>query len=162
MLKGIVPGIEDNDKVLLWGGGIWDWLDPLTVIRAVERLALNRNDVRLFFLGLRHPNPGVPQMEMERRALALTEELNLRDRVVFFNENWVPYEERGSYLLEADIGVSAHFDDLETRFAYRTRLLDYIWARLPIVTSQWRCNRRTRPVARARSSRKVRGRRRLG
>ena len=74
-------------------------------------------------------------MEMERRALALTEELNLRDRVVFFNESWVPYEERGSYLLEADIGVSAHFDDLETRFAYRTRLLDYIWARLPIVTS---------------------------
>jgi glycosyltransferase involved in cell wall biosynthesis len=135
VLKGVVPGIGPDDRVLLWGGGIWDWLDPLTVIRAVERLTQGRDDVRLFFLGLRHPNPGVLQMEMERRALALADELGLRDRVVFFNEGWVPYGERGAYLLEADIGVSAHFDDLETRFAYRTRLLDCIWARLPIVTT---------------------------
>ena len=31
--------------------------------------------------------------------------------------------------------VSAHFDDIETRFAFRTRLLDYFWAGLPIVTT---------------------------
>ncbi len=47
----------------------------------------------------------------------------------------MPYEERGAYLLEADVGVSAHFDDLESRFAFRTRLLDCFWAGLPIVTT---------------------------
>src|SRR5262249_18579067 len=35
VLKGVVPGIQPSDRVALWGGGIWDWLDPLTVIRAV-------------------------------------------------------------------------------------------------------------------------------
>jgi glycosyltransferase involved in cell wall biosynthesis len=135
-IKGVVPGIEPDDKVLLWGGGIWNWFDPLTVIDAVGRIAKERDDVRLYFLGLRHPNPAVPRMEMESRAVAAASELGLRDRVVFFNEGWTPYEERGAYYLDSDLGVSAHFDDLETRFAYRTRLLDCFWAGLPVVATQ--------------------------
>jgi glycosyltransferase involved in cell wall biosynthesis len=75
-------------------------------------------------------------MEMQRRALALADELGARDRSVFFNEGWAPYHERGAYFLEADAGVSAHFDDVETRFAFRTRLLDCIWAGLPIVCTR--------------------------
>ena len=135
VLKGVVPGIAENDRVLLWPGGIWNWFDPLTVIDAVAELARRRNDVRLFFLGLRHPNPTAPEMHAARQAIARAETLGLRDRVVFFNEGWVPYEERGAYLLEADLGVSAHFDDLESRFAFRTRLLDCFWAGLPVVTT---------------------------
>ncbi len=45
------------------------------------------------------------------------------------------YEQRGAWLSEADVGVSAHFDNLETHFAFRTRLLDYLWAGLPIATT---------------------------
>jgi glycosyltransferase involved in cell wall biosynthesis len=135
VLRGVIPGIGESDHVLLWGGGIWNWFDPLTVIHAVAQIARDRDDLRLVFLGLRHPNPGVPQMEMERRAVSLAEELGVRDRVVFFNQGWVPYAERGAYYLEADVGVSAHFDDLETRFAFRTRLLDCFWAGLPVVTT---------------------------
>jgi hypothetical protein len=33
------------------------------------------------------------------------------------------------------LGVSAHLDDLESRFAFRTRLLDCFWARVPIVAT---------------------------
>ena len=121
--------------MLLWPGGIWNWFDPLTVIDAVADLARRRDDVRLFFLGQRHPNPHVPEMRMATLATARAEELGLRDRVVFFHEGWIPYEQRGAYLLEADVGVSAHFDDLESRFAFRTRLLDCFWAGLPVVTT---------------------------
>jgi hypothetical protein len=88
---------------------------------------------------VRHPSPGVPGMPhtaMAERAVALADELALRDRVVFFNFGWVPYAERGHFLLEADIAVSAHFDDIETRFAFRTRLLDCLWAGLPVVTTR--------------------------
>ena len=31
--------------------------------------------------------------------------------------------------------MAAHFETLETRLAFRTRIVDYIWAGLPIVTS---------------------------
>ena len=53
-----------------------------------------------------------------------------------FNEDWVPYAERGAWLAESDLGVSAHHDHLEARFSYRTRILDYLWAGLPVVTSR--------------------------
>src|SRR3954449_1052406 len=35
VLKGVWPGIGPDDRVLLWAGGIWRWLDALTPIRAV-------------------------------------------------------------------------------------------------------------------------------
>lgn len=135
VLKGVFPGIHQDDTLILWGGGIWDWLDPLTVIRAMDLVRQQRSDVKLFFLGYHHPNPeGVPEMTMYTRTVQLVNELELEE-VVFFNHQWVPYHERASYFLEADIGVSAHLDHLETRFAFRTRLLDYIWAGLPMVVT---------------------------
>ncbi len=60
VLKGVVPGIGRDDKVILWGGGVYNWFDPLTLIRAVDKLRARMPNVRLFFLGLGHPNPNVP------------------------------------------------------------------------------------------------------
>ena len=60
VLKGVVEGIGPDDKVVLWGGGIYNWFDPLTLVRAVDRLRERRDDVRLFFLGMQHPHPDVP------------------------------------------------------------------------------------------------------
>jgi glycosyltransferase involved in cell wall biosynthesis len=135
-LRGVVPGIDAGDRVLLWPGGIWNWFDPLTVIRAVEELSRRRDDIRLYFLGVKHPNPGVPEMSMATDAVALADDLGLLDGSVFFNPGWIPYAERGRYLLDADVAVSAHFDDIETRFSFRTRLLDCLWAGLPVVTTR--------------------------
>jgi glycosyltransferase involved in cell wall biosynthesis len=136
VLKGVWPGVGPEDKVVLWGGGIWQWLDPLTAIRAVALVQEQRPDVRLVFPGTRHPNrAGIPDMPMCRDAVRLAEELGLLDRCVFFGD-WVPYEEWPSYLVESDIGLSLHFDNLETRLAFRSRLLDYIWAGLPMVVTR--------------------------
>jgi GT2 family glycosyltransferase/glycosyltransferase involved in cell wall biosynthesis len=136
VLKGVVPGIAATDTVILWGGGIWDWLDPLTVIRAMALVRAQRPDLKLFFLGSTHPNTtDVPEMQMYGKAVALAEELDVLGHTVFFNDHWVPYAERANYLLEADIGVSAHLEHIETRFAFRTRMLDYIWAGLPMVVT---------------------------
>ena len=92
--------------------------------------------MKLFFLGLAHPNPAVPQMEMQRRALALADELGARDRVGVLQPGLGAVRARGAYFLEADVGVSAHLDGIETRFAYRTRLLDCFWAGLPVVCTR--------------------------
>jgi glycosyltransferase involved in cell wall biosynthesis len=134
-LKGVVPGIGVDDKVILWGGGIYNWFDPITLLHAIDRLRQRRPDVRLFFLGLKHPNPDVPEMRMAVAARALSDSLGLTDKHVFFNEGWVDYDDRQNYLLEADIGVSTHLDHVETAFSFRTRILDYLWTCLPIVAT---------------------------
>lgn len=136
VLKGVHPGIGEHDTLLLWGGGIWEWFDPLTLLRAMVCVGQQRPDIKLFFLGRGHPNTrDVPTMLMYERTLALADELRLRDHAVFFNDAWVRYDERQNYLLEADIGVSTHFASTETDLAFRTRILDYIWAGLPMIVS---------------------------
>lgn len=136
VLKGVVPGIGVDDKVVLWGGGVYNWFDPKTLVRAVYRLAQRRPDVRLFFLGMRHPNPEVAEMEAAVEIRELAGELGLTGTVVHFNEDWVPYDERQDYLLESDLGVTTHHDHVETKFSFRTRVLDYLWAGLPVVTTR--------------------------
>lgn len=130
--RGVVPGIGAADKLVLWGGGIYDWLDPVSVVRAVGRLKDRWPDLRLLFLGLRHPNPDVPDMGAAARAQQVAGELGLTGRHVFFNRGWVPYAERANFLLDADVAVSAHMDHIETRYSFRSRALDYLWAGLPM------------------------------
>lgn len=72
-------------------------------------------------------------MAMVERARSLARDTGTLNRFVFFNDTWVPYDRRADYLLEADVGVSTHFDHLETRFSFRTRILDYFWAGLPVL-----------------------------
>lgn len=129
-------GLKPEDKVLLWGGGIWNWFDPQTLIKAIKRVLEKRSNVYLVFLGLKHPNPKVPEMSAAIDAIALAKNLNLYDQHIFFNFGWTPYQERQNFLMDADIGVSTHLNHLETRFAFRTRILDYIWAGLPIICSE--------------------------
>jgi glycosyltransferase involved in cell wall biosynthesis len=135
-LRGVVPGIGPDDDVLVWAGGVYDWFDPLTLIRGVAELAKRRPSVRLYFMGMQHPNPDVPPMQMAIDARALAEELGVRDKHVYFNDGWVDYSARQNFLLEASLGVTTHFDSAETRFSFRTRALDYLWAALPMVTTE--------------------------
>jgi glycosyltransferase involved in cell wall biosynthesis len=135
-LRGVVPGIEEDDQVLLWAGGVYDWFDPLTLVRAIDRLRHELPRLRLFFLGMQHPNPAIPEMRMAAALRELAADLGLVGVHVFFNDTWVAYDDRANYLLDADIGVTTHKIHLETAFSFRTRILDYLWAGLPIVTSE--------------------------
>jgi hypothetical protein len=135
VLRGVVPGIEADDKIILWGGGIYNWFDPLTLLRAVDKLRSRLPNVRVYFLGIRHPNPDVGEMRRTNETLELADELGLTGKNVFFNDDWVEYDDRPNYLLEADVGVSTHLDHVETAFSFRTRVLDYLWAGLPVVAT---------------------------
>ncbi len=126
-----IAGVGADSELVLWNGGIWRWLDAPTAIRAVAELAARRPRLRLVFMGGAPEHPAAVQSTREARALA--EQLGLLGSVVFFHDSWVPYAERGTWLLQADCAISAHAEHLETRFAYRTRLLDCFWAGVPVV-----------------------------
>jgi glycosyltransferase involved in cell wall biosynthesis len=133
-LRGADPRVASGDRVILWGGGIYEWFDPLTLVRALDGLRRDVPGVRLVFLGVRHPSPAVPDMPIVAATRALVAELGLGDHVVM-NEQWVPYGQRHDFLLDADVGVTTHKDHVETEFSFRTRVLDYLWAARAIVTT---------------------------
>jgi GT2 family glycosyltransferase len=136
VLKGKISGIGKNDTVILWGGGIYNWFDPVTLVRAMALVAEARDDIKLFFMGMRHPDPEVRQTDMAARTIELSKKLGLYEKNIFFNFGWVDYEERQDYLLESDIGIITHPMHVETRFSFRTRILDYLWAGLPIISTK--------------------------
>lgn len=137
VLKGVYKSIGRNDKVILWLGGIWDWFDPITLIKALNIICQKRGDFKLIFLGTKHPKHPVihPEMKKYQEAVELSKRLSLYNRYIFFEE-WIPYNERANYLLESDIGISIHMNNIETRFSMRTRMADYIWGNLPIIATK--------------------------
>ena len=141
-LRGIHPRVPMDARIVLWGGGIWNWLDPLTLVKAWPQVITKHPDARLIFLGTRHPNPLVPRHEMAEKAEKLAEEIGEKDRTILFFE-WLPYADREALLCESDIGVTLHPLHLETRYSLRTRVMDYFWAHLPVlitdgdITSEW-------------------------
>jgi glycosyltransferase involved in cell wall biosynthesis len=138
-VKGVVPGIEAGDKLLLWLGGILYWYDPVTLLRAVARVRKIHPEVKLLFLGAVYPgsqNGGLGLGVRLQEAVAEAKRLDLWNKGVYLQEEWLPHEKVVDYLRDADLAVTTYFTNAETRFAHRTRFLDYIWARLPIICTQ--------------------------
>jgi glycosyltransferase involved in cell wall biosynthesis len=131
-LRGPGGPFGSDDLVLLWGGGMWDWLDPVTFVEAV---AASEERVKGFVLAGKHPTPSVPAMAMAERARQRAAALGVAGERVVFADDWVPYATRAGYLCDADVGVSLAPGHVEATFAYRTRVLDYLWASLPVLCS---------------------------
>jgi glycosyltransferase involved in cell wall biosynthesis len=129
-----IPALGDDDQIVLWNGGIWNWLDPVTAVEATVKAAERCPRVRLVFMFARGGDG--PEQRAEREAREVARRLGALDRLVFFNESPIPYRERASWLLEADCFVSTHLDHLEAGFSFRTRLLDCFWVGVPAVCTR--------------------------
>ena len=127
----VLEGLTPDDELVLWNGGVWPWLDAPTAIRAIAELARRRPQVKLVFMGA--GAAGGPAARAYEEAHCVAAELAAP---VLFNTQWVPYAERAAWLAQADCAISTHRDHLETRFAFRTRLLDCFWTGLPVVATE--------------------------
>jgi len=122
-----------KDNVVVWGGGVWEWLDPKTAVDAI--LKLNREGLRsrLLFMGRARPN----QERVERRREARFEELlKLGRPYVDANAEWVPYRERLSWLRAGKVAIMLHRPTAEASVSIRTRLFDAIAAGVPVVATE--------------------------
>ena len=132
-LRAAFPAIGAGDRVLVWGGGVWGWLDPGTAIAAVERLRGRPSRParpRPARAGGDGPGGG---RRGGRRGGAAGAGCSARGCTSTTAGSRTPSAARGSP--RPTSGVSAHRDGAEARYAHRTRLLDYLWAGLPVVTT---------------------------
>jgi glycosyltransferase involved in cell wall biosynthesis len=135
LLRKTTPGVGPDDFVIIWTGGIWGWFDAELIIQAMAKVTSPQ--IKLVFLGTKHPGGLDPGIDGDTRARALAKKLGLINKTVFFSEaGWIPYETRGDYMLDADAAIYADKESLETRFSHRTRVLDtHFWAELPTICS---------------------------
>ncbi len=119
-------GAGPEDPVALWSGGLWDWMDPALAVKATALARQRVPRLKLALIAGRRPGTAAPPMHA-----AADEARDAAGPGVHFVDTWIPYQERGAWLLDADIAVSAHKPSLEAELAFRTRLLDCLWAALP-------------------------------
>ena len=132
------PGVRPaslpiDHTVIVSLGVLWDWQDPVTAVRAIALVAQRRLDIHLVLFAGAHPTAGQVPTAAADRARAIAAELGVLDRQVHFVSEWVPYGERGRYLCACDAGITTHRSSLESHFSFRTRVLDYLWAGLPVL-----------------------------
>jgi glycosyltransferase involved in cell wall biosynthesis len=129
-----LPGLGGDAQIVLWNGGIWNWLDPMSAVAACVAAAERNPRVRLVFMFASFRDG--PERREARAAHELAGRLGALDRLVFFNDAVVPYRERATWLLDADCVISTGRDHLESNYSFRTRLLDCFWAGLPAVCTR--------------------------
>jgi len=128
-----LPGVGPDDRVVLWNGGVWDWLEPEPLIEAVALLGPAMPDLKLVFMGVKSPDAGLDESGALTRCRELVAARGLGGQVIF--NDWVAYEQRADFLLEAQVGACLYPPGVETEYSFRTRLLDCLWAGLPILCS---------------------------
>jgi len=111
-------------------GGIYDWYDPILAIEAIAIARASLPDMTLTFTT--HPNPSLTPQGKLAEAMRVVKQKGF-DFVRF--EPWVPYEERGAFFARFGAALMTFPRSIETELSMRTRVYDYIWGGLPIVTS---------------------------
>ena len=107
-------------------GGIYDWYDPILAIEAVKLVP----NATLTFT--HHPNPELTPQGKLGEAMEHVRK-NAYEFVRF--EPWAPYEQRAEFFARFSLALLTFPRSIETDLSMRTRIYDYLWCGLPIVTS---------------------------
>ena len=124
----IPPGEAD-----VFFGGVYDWYDADLVLDAWGTVLASVPAARLLFS--ENPNPAsTPQTRLlEATERARCEGWLGRSVLVL---PWLAHEARGGLYRGCRAAAAAQRPSLETSLSFRTRLLDFLWAGLPVVTTE--------------------------
>ncbi len=112
-------------------GGVYDWYDPILAIDAVALARTSLPKISLTFT--KHPNPSLTPQGKTAEAMGYVKRRGYESFVRF--EPWFEYERRSEFFDRFSIALLTFPQSLETELSMRTRVYDYLWGGLPIVTS---------------------------
>lgn len=126
----ISPPVRSASNAVLFGG-IYDWYSPIVAVDAVAIASHEIPDITLTFT--RHPNPDVTPQGAARETMDYVRARKLENFVRF--EPWVQYERRLDFYSAFALALLTFPQSIETDLSMRTRIYDYLWAGLPVITS---------------------------
>ena len=128
-------GIDDDDFVLLWFGGLYPWFDINPLLRAVKGISKANKKFKFVIVGGKNPyNKNPDFLKRYRYAHKYAEDNNLLNDVIHFVD-WVDFEKRKSWYSNANAIISINNPGGENTYSWRTRVMDYVWGGAPIITN---------------------------
>lgn len=122
---------RDLDHPAILFGGVYDWYDPILAIDAVAIAHKSIPALTLTFT--RHPNPELTPQGKAADAVRHVKSKGYDSFVRF--EPWTAYDERGAFFDHFTLALLAFSQSLETELAMRTRIYDFLWGALPVISS---------------------------
>jgi hypothetical protein len=122
------PERSGPERVFLLAGAFLPWYDYALLGKAIN--LLDRSTKALVRVVVMGGNPRMPQQEKRVRDI-LSAEIH-SDSLEF--SGVVPFSRRAEYYLGADVGLVVSPNTVEDELSARTRIVDYLWARLPVIT----------------------------
>src|SRR5258708_3486355 len=127
-------GIKNSDFVALWFGGLYPWFRIDELLEAILELSKN-SAFKFVIVGGKNPfNPNPDFSKQYETALSFTKRHKLLDTSVFFVD-WVDFDDRINWFKNASVVVSLNQLGQENGFSWRTRVMDFVWGEVPILTN---------------------------
>lgn len=127
--RAIAPRDLASPAILF--GGIYDWYEPILAIDAIASARRTLPNITLTFTT--HPNPELTPQGKLAEAVEHVRRNGYGEFVRF--EPWAAYDERAAFFDRFTLALLTFRPSIETDLAMRTRVYDYLWCGLPIVTS---------------------------
>ncbi len=127
-------GIKSTDFVVLWFGGLYPWFRVDELLGAIRTLASNKS-IKFVFVGGKNPfNPNPDFAKQYNRTINFAKEHGYTNKSVFFVD-WVDFNDRINWYTGADIVISLNQPGEENGFSWRTRVMDFVWGEIPVLTN---------------------------
>lgn len=127
-------GIKPGDFVVLWFGGIYPWFHIQEYLDAIKTLSADKQ-MKFVFVGGKNPfNPNPDLSRQYETALTFAKQTKLLDNQIFFVD-WVNFDSRIDWFYHADAVVSLNQPGDENKFSWRTRVMDFVWGEVAVVTN---------------------------
>lgn len=121
-------------KKILWFGGIYPWFDLRNLVKAAAQVN-EETPVTLTIVGAKNPFNNHPDFIRRYEELESFIASDKKFQDVVHIQDWVNFDDRADWYLDSDLVVVINKIGDENKLAWRTRLVDFMWASLPVVTN---------------------------
>jgi glycosyltransferase involved in cell wall biosynthesis len=120
-------GIKDSSKNILWFGGMYPWFRTEELLDSILRIVKEDSSYVFTFVGGKNPFNNNPDLLKQYEiTLQYAKDNKLLGKNMYFVD-WVDYKDRINWYYYADFVISLNQPGEENAFAWRTRMMDYVW-----------------------------------
>jgi glycosyltransferase involved in cell wall biosynthesis len=128
-------GIDKKDFVLLWFGGLYPWFNIKPLLNTIKKLSSEHSHFKFVIVGGKNPYNSHPdfvkQYDTTHDFMSKHKLLNTSVHFV----DWVDFSDRVNWYQHAKAVISLNNVGEENIYSWRTRVMDYVWGEVPMLTN---------------------------
>lgn len=129
----LLPSNQKGVLKILWFGGIYPWFDVRNLADAVKEVNKTQ-PAKLIVVGAKNPFNKHPDfIARYEEFIEYVSTKEMKQYVIV--QDWIDFNDRANWYLDADAVVVFNKEGEENKLAWRTRLVDFMWADLPVLTN---------------------------